>query len=223
MSSNILVDIGNTNVKWKFQGNYFLSSTKNFKFESLPKCSKIWVSNVSSKSFDLNNLYVVLVESQKNYKALTNCYSEPRLLGCDRWLGMIGSYEMIKGGSFILIDIGTAITIDIVNNFGMHLGGLIFPGLTKIRQTFNNFSVSSLDNINEIGQSTDKAWTIGTLNIVVNTINQKIHKLKMKLPNSSIILTGGGYEEIQDFLEFNHTYHENLVLDGLEFYVDYVG
>jgi len=223
MHSRVFVDIGNTNTKWKFEGNYFLSSTDNFEFGKLPECSEIWISNVSTRSFNLNNPGVIYIKSQARYKSLTNIYNDPSLLGCDRWLGMISSYEMSQGKGFILLDIGTAITIDVVNKDGIHQGGLIFPGLDKLRLTFNNFQVSSIESITEVGQSTEDAWTIGTLSLIVNSINQKVNKLKLDLPDLLIFITGGGYLQIRDFLEFDHDYNENIVLDGLELYADNVG
>jgi len=223
MLNSILVDIGNTNTKWKFEGNYFTLPTKKFEFGMLPNCSKIWASNVSSKSFNTNKSNVDFVFSQKRYKSLTNAYTDPESLGCDRWLGMIACHEALHGKSFILLDIGTATTIDIVSNSGNHLGGLIFPGLNKLRGCFNNFSTSSDKNIDQIGQSTEKAWTIGTLSLIVNAINHKITELKVKFPEALIFITGGGYTDIQEFLEFDYSYHENLVLDGLEFYVNNMG
>jgi len=222
MQSSILVDIGNTNTKWKFDGEHFILPTAKFELDKLPKCSKIWVSNVSSKTFSSKKSHVVFVESQERYKSMINAYSNPKSLGCDRWLGMIASYELSQGKSFILVDIGTAITIDIVKS-GAHLGGLIFPGLDKLRQTFDKFPVSPIENINEIGQNTEKTWSIGTLNMVVNTINQKIKSLKTEISNLSIFITGGGYVQINDFLEFDHVYYSKLVLDGLELYVDNMG
>ena len=223
MPSSILVDIGNTNTKWKFDGNYFTLPTENFEFEKLPESSKVWVSNVSKIPFEISANSVTFVNAQDKYKSLINAYSNPTLLGCDRWLGMIASYELLKEKSFVLVDIGTAITIDIVNKSGAHLGGLIFPGVDKLRQTFDNFPVSSSGFINSLGRSTQEAWSNGTLSIVVNTINQKIKEIKNEIPNISVFITGGGYLGLQSFLDFDHVYHKNIVLDGLQFYVDYVG
>ena len=223
MISSILVDIGNTNTKWKFEENYFTLPTKNFEFDMLPSCSKIWVSNVSSNSFKSKKHNIAFVESQKRYKSLINAYGDPKLLGCDRWLGMIASYELSQEKSFVIVDIGTAITIDIVNNSGVHLGGLIFPGLDKIRQTFDNFSEVSSGCINVLGRNTEEAWGNGTITLVVNTINQKIKEIKNEIPDILVLLTGGGYSGLQDFLDFDHAFHKNIVLDGLQFYADYVG
>ena len=223
MPSSILVDIGNTNTKWKFEGNYFILPTENFEFEKLPESSKVWVSNVSKIPFEISANSVTFVNAQDKYKTLINAYSNPKSLGCDRWLGMIASYEMLKEKSFVLVDIGTAITIDIVNKSGVHLGCLIFPGVDKLRQTFDNFPVSSSGFINSLGRSTQEAWSNGTLSLVVNTINQKIKEIKNEIPNISVFITGGGYLGLQSFLDFDHVYHKNIVLDGLQFYVDYVG
>jgi len=223
MISNILVDIGNTHTKWKFEGEYYILPTEKFDFKRLPESSKIWVSNVSNKSFNVSSNSVIFVNSQEIYKTLINAYSEPMSLGSDRWLGMIASYELSEGESFVLIDIGTAITVDIVNNFGTHLGGLIFPGLDKLRQTFNNFPVSSKGYTNKLGKSTEKAWSNGTLSLIVNTINQKINEKKNETPNISIFITGGGYQLLQSSLNFSHKYYENLVIDGLEYYAKYMG
>jgi type III pantothenate kinase len=223
MISSILVDIGNTNTKWKFEEEYFILPTENFELDLLPSCSRIWISNVSSNSFKSKKFNVCFVESQVRYKSLTNVYSDPKSLGCDRWLGMIASYELSQGKSFVLVDVGTAITIDIVNNSGAHLGGLIFPGLDKIRQTFDKFSVVSPEHINALGHTTEEAWGNGTIALVVNTINQKIREIKNEKSDISVFITGGGYLSLQNFLEFDHSYHENLVLDGLEFYVNNMG
>ena len=223
MNDSIYLDIGNSNTKWKYKGKYFTSPTNEFKLDKLPKTSKIWISNVSSSFVVKSNLNISFVESQKRYKSLINSYEEPNMLGSDRWLAMIASYEINPDKGFILVDIGTAVTIDLVDNSGLHIGGVIFPGLDKIRQTFDNFSVLSTGCINALGKSTREAWGNGTLSLVVSTINQKIRETKNEIPDISVFITGGGYLGLKNFLEFDHSYHENLVLDGLEFYVNNMG
>jgi len=219
----IFLDIGNTNTKWRFESRSFALPTQKFEFDKLPNSPRIYVSNVSQRVFDTPNNLVTYVESQKSYKSLINVYHKPKSLGSDRWLAMIASYEFSQGKSFIMVDIGSAVTIDAVDKYGSHLGGLIFPGLDKIRQGFNFVTASTSKNIAGVGESTEEAWTIGTLSLIVNTINQKIKELKIKLPKASIFITGGGYSDLQDFIDFEHDYRENLVLDGLEFYANNVG
>jgi len=223
MNNNVYLDIGNSNVKWKFQGKYFEVAIDAFAIEKLPKSSKIWVSNVSKKFILENNPYVHIVESKKKYKLLTNSYKEPNLLGSDRWLALIASYEICHKNSFITIDIGSAITIDVVDSMGNHQGGLIFPGLYKIRQTFNFFPVGLIENIHNLGNSTQEAWSKGTIGLVVNSINLKVSELKNEFPNARILISGGGFKDLEKFLNFSYEYHKYLVLDGLELYAHNMG
>ena len=223
MPNFIFLDIGNTNTRWKYKNKYFSLPSKDFNFNKLPKSSQIWVSSVSKLAHDLRNSCANFAHSQEKYKSLTNAYSDTKSLGSDRWLAMITSYEISENNSFIMVDIGTAVTIDAVDRTGKHLGGLIFPGLEKTRESFDFFPVTSIRDLNGLGQSTKEGWTIGTLSIIINTINLKIKELKIELPDASIFITGGGYHSIYKFLEFDYAYHENLVLDGLELYANYVG
>jgi type III pantothenate kinase len=56
-----------------------------------------------------------------------NGYSDPGLLGVDRWLAAIGAYARARGAC-VVADIGTAATLDVVASDGRHLGGYIVPG-----------------------------------------------------------------------------------------------
>jgi len=223
MNSFIYLDIGNSNTKWKYKDEYFEVATSEFSFDKLPKLSKIWVSNVSSNFLIKRKSYISIVESQKKYKSLVNSYKEPKHLGSDRWLAMMASYELSLGKGFIVVDIGSAVTIDLVDNSGLHSGGIIFPGLSKVRNTFEYFPSEEEINMEGTGQSTKEAWSIGTLGLVVSGINQKIHELQHKNPNTKIYLTGGGFEDIKKFIDFPHDYHKHLVLDGLELFASIMG
>jgi len=223
MNSFIYLDIGNSNTKWKYKDEYFKVATSEFSFDKLPKLSKIWVSNVSSNFLIKRKSYISIVESQKKYKSLVNSYKEPKYLGSDRWLAMMASYELSLGKGFIVVDIGSAVTIDLVDNSGLHSGGIIFPGLSKVRNTFEYFPSEEEINMEGTGQSTKEAWSIGTLGLVVSGINQKIHELQHKNPNTKIYLTGGGFEDIKKFIDFPHNYHKHLVLDGLELFASIMG
>jgi len=223
MNSCIYLDIGNSNTKWKYEGKYFDTPTIGFSLAELPNSSKIWISNVSSTFILESKPNLALVESQRRYKSLVNSYENPNMLGSDRWLAMIAAYEINPVKGFILVDIGTAITIDIVDNSGLHLGGVIFPGLFKIRDTFDHFAVSKEVKTNQISQTTKGAWSIGTIELVVNGINQKVHDIKINEPDLVIYLTGGGVSHLENFLNFSYVYHKNLVLDGLELFANNVG
>ena len=223
MNNSLYLDIGNSNTKWKYKGKYFETPTNEFNLDKFPNSSKIWISNVSSTFIPEKKFNFALVESQKRYKSLINSYQKPNMLGSDRWLAMIAAYEMNPEKGFILVDIGTAITIDVVDNFGLHLGGVIFPGLHKIRETFDNFPISNEIKTKNISQSTKGAWSLGTLGLLFNGINRKVHDIKISSPDLDIYLTGGGVSDLEKYLDFSYVYRKNLVLDGLELFANNVG
>ena len=223
MNNSLYLDIGNSNTKWKYKEEYFETPSNEFNLDKLPNASKIWISNVSSTFIFDSKFNFAVVESQKRYKSLINSYEKPNMLGSDRWLAMIATYETNPVKGFILIDIGTAVTIDLVHNSGLHAGGVIFPGLHKIRETFDNFPISNEIKINSISQSTKGAWSNGTLGLLVNGINQKVNDIKISEPDVDIYITGGGFKEVEKYLNFSFTYHKYLVLDGLELFANNMG
>jgi len=223
MNKAIYLDIGNSNTKWKSNNQYSQVKTTEFSFSILPDAKKIWVSNVSQKVKDINQENIFYVKSFEKYKSLINGYQVPNSLGVDRWLAMIASYEQNPHKGLLIIDIGSAVTIDIVLRSGIHLGGEIFPGLDKIRKTFPNFPVVDCSNNNELGKNTHEAWSLGTYRMLVNAINQRVDHLSQAIPEVKILVTGGGYHLLQPLLNFPHKYYENLVLDGLAYYAKYMG
>ncbi|MDD0841301.1 pantothenate kinase [Pseudomonas sp. Gutcm_11s] len=63
---------------------------------------------------------------------VSNGYEEYARLGLDRWLAVVGAYQL-AGGACLVLDLGTAVTSDLVSADGEHLGGYICPGLPLMR------------------------------------------------------------------------------------------
>ena len=222
MSNSIFIDIGNSYAKWKYKDKYFKSYTNDFDFSELPNATRVWSSNVSHRTFKEYEHDIFTIVAQKKYKLLQNSYRNPDQLGSDRWLAMIASFEINQNNNFVVLDIGTAVTIDFVLS-GSHQGGLILPGLSHIRSTFNSFSLKETDGLDVLGSSTEEAWSIGTIYMLTSAINKKIQMILKQHPNTSVYVSGGGFNSLKDYLEFPHIYHENLVLDGIEFFAEYMG
>ncbi|NVJ64905.1 MAG: type III pantothenate kinase [Gammaproteobacteria bacterium] len=105
-----------------------------------PEISKVLISSVSSDArkalvsdwceqlLQVTPDFAIstdLYEAQS--KDLLNSYDEPLALGIDRWLAMVGAIEQTDK-AFAVLDAGTAITLDLVDVDGKHLGGHIVPG-----------------------------------------------------------------------------------------------
>lgn len=75
---------------------------------------------------------VVCAKPSKLVGGVSNGYEEFDRLGLDRWLALVGAFELAKGACLIL-DFGTAVTADFVNSDGRHRGGFICPGMPLMR------------------------------------------------------------------------------------------
>lgn len=75
---------------------------------------------------------VVLAQSADSLAGVCNGYEEPSKLGLDRWLALVAAYNLSRRACLVL-DLGTAVTVDFVGADGLHLGGFICPGLPLMR------------------------------------------------------------------------------------------
>lgn len=69
----------------------------------------------------------VRMRSQANCCGVANGYREPEQLGADRWMAIVGAVAQYNAPALVM-DLGTATTIDMVDPKGRHLGGMILPG-----------------------------------------------------------------------------------------------
>ena len=146
----LLIDIGNSLLKsayFRDEVLYYICpvETSNFSSDSkfhwpLPEkkmlsLEKIFVSSVASDQVNQKCYKMLLsaleiephfVQVQKTFKGMTTLY-ETNKLGVDRWLASLAAWSKYKK-NLIVVDAGTAITVDFVNYKGTHLGGLITPG-----------------------------------------------------------------------------------------------
>ena len=162
----------------------------------------------------------------RHYGGVTNNYEDMSRLGVDRWLAMLAAYRASKGAC-VIVDAGTALTIDIVSGTGQHQGGYIVPGLglmaasleqnTSIRLTEPPPPASLVP-----GHATDAAVRNGTLAAVVSLVQQVLLRISAQEPDVKLYLSGGDAEKLAAHINSdNNFYFDNtevasaLVLDGL--------
>ncbi len=277
----ILIDIGNSTLKWALVNNRSSSSKDNAQYietygnnsisyrngdienvitdlinawkdlELEP--SKVLISNVGCARLaeELDDAiwfeYEVETEylkSSRKYKSLQNCYLKPSQLGVDRWLNLIGAYELsLDEGSkqaFCVIDCGTAITIDVVNKQHCHIGGFIIPGielmtnclLDNTAQIKSNLILSKkLDQIKThnvkstknsqfiesvLANNTEHGIKGGIYYCVVAYIERILEDLSdMRLGEYKVYLTGGDAHKLYNMLKIDNVEASNfIVLDS---------
>jgi type III pantothenate kinase len=149
-SANILlVDIGNTRVKWatlrgskQSRMQAAAHQDSGLALRALVRDAPRDVSRVIVVSVVAEALSRVLddavrrrfgvepeyIRSTRRACGVTNSYRDTWRLGADRWVSAIGAHALANGRSVVVANVGTALTIDVVAASGRHRGGAIIPG-----------------------------------------------------------------------------------------------
>ena len=227
--SKIFVDIGNSAIKWRtIESNVFSKSVDEFIVNTLPQANIAWVSAVANlnivKALESHFDEVHLINSQNKFKNLKISYDDSSSLGSDRFFAMLGAMEHFPNKPILMIDIGSAMTFDVIDGNGEHQGGLIMPGLGVLRNSFLKFETTDLStNIDGLASNTKDAWKSGTQAMLFSSINDQIEKFNEVFSDGIVTICGGLAHEIKNELPESVQIFDNLVLDGLECYSQTVG
>jgi type III pantothenate kinase len=217
--TTLFIDVGNTAVKWLFDGDYQSVSASKFNLALLPESKQIFVSCVGDKSL-LNGIKnVTFVESQATFNIFKSAYKNADELGVDRFLAMIATINQYPDQTRLIVDAGSALTFDLVLADGTHQGGLIMPGLGKLRRSFDQFCTESQQLHNhKLADNTSDAWACGTGQMFTSVINAQIERYLDEFGDLVVVLSGGDSKLLA--LRLNHAVRlqPNLVLEGLSIY-----
>jgi len=227
--SNLFIDIGNSAIKWRTSDSkVFSESIENFSITLLNESNIAWLSAVAhldvvedmSTHFEMINV----IKPQKKFGGLTLSYEDPSKFGTDRFVAMLGAIKHFPGKPLLVIDIGSAITFDVLDKNGLHQGGLIMPGISALRGSFEKFKTSDLSlGLTGLASNTDDAWRFGTHAMMVSAINCQIKSFQSIFSDGVVSVCGGMAKDIKKELPESIEFFENLVLDGLESYSQSVG
>lgn len=141
------IDIGNTRIKWRLrdQGRTLdagVSAHGDYRWLTGHGIRRVWVSSVVvAESERLTEMLAKsglpapeFALSQPSLGEVVNGYRQPHTLGVDRWLALLGARQRVAGAALV-VDAGTALTVDLLAGDGRHLGGYIAPGLALMRQS----------------------------------------------------------------------------------------
>ena len=151
-------------------------------------------------------------------------YDDPSSLGSDRFFAMLGAMNQFSKKPLLVIDIGSAMTFDVIDRDGIHQGGLIMPGLVAIRASFSKFETTDVStSIDALASNTTDAWKSGTQAMLISSINDQIEKFNYMFSDGIVTICGGLVCKIKNELPDSVQIFDNLVLDGLECYSQTVG
>lgn len=238
----LTIDIGNSGVKWGIwqEGLLILAEDGYYEKESLhgmfdeifsgaPKQDAVWISCVAGPDVEQAvsewigkkwSIEPVFLRTTSELGGVFNMYPDPEEHGADRWAALLGAKKLYATATCI-IDVGTAVTVDLMDAGGVHRGGRIMPGLDMMRNSLlqNTAGVQSIDgDCPGFAINTADAVTSGTLHMLQAGLLEVCESAKERLGGDMrVVLTGGMAEKMLPLLGRAENVHlePHLVLYGL--------
>jgi type III pantothenate kinase len=231
------LDVGNSSAKWRLvqagqvlaRGCYVADDANSLReLQAVsPAPAQIWISSVASAAAEKALSEILQAQWQiepwfartaLQTLDLVNSYEDPARMGVDRWLAMLGARQRCKK-RLCVVDVGSALTIDIVAGGGSHEGGYIIPGphlmerallLDTDRVRFDE----DIDYSLSPGISTAEAVRHGIAIAQAGAVRLALEQAADPLPQ--LFVCGGGGDWLSDALGGEGENAPDLVFDGLE-------
>lgn len=242
----LVVDIGNTRLKWGvIEDGYVIAdgwcSAKDVVgaerptglgkyLESSGLIQAVWISHVGDSSVldwltlnwcqGLPSEKINVVKVNQSVAGLQNSYKHIDKLGVDRWVAALGARSIELEGDLLVIDAGTAVTIDWVSAENVFEGGVILPGAKLMHDALTNNTAGIQseyrDTVQIVGKSTSECVNSGVGYGLVGAVERVVFEMEKVINRPvKILLTGGAAAVLQARLRVPVSVHPDLVLSGL--------
>jgi type III pantothenate kinase len=242
---NLLIDIGNTFVKWGRYRAVASGPAADHCLESghallaeIPELAAAWrrlrapqrvlISNVAGTRVRATIIRVLEVwpdgpppywlVAQPEQCGVKNGYRNPAQLGSDRWAAMIGARALVGAHAALVVVCGTATTIDFVDPGGAFTGGVILPGVGLMIRSLHEGTAALPDadgQYAEHPQQTVDAIVSGCQHALAGAVERMFRMHQAVHPEITCLLSGGAAKALAPRLAIPFRLHENLVLEGL--------
>jgi type III pantothenate kinase len=237
--ANLIIDIGNTNLKINIfettVSKRFVFSNNEFFFDdklmseltaiNIIRCIISQVGEISDISFlaFIESTYVPLHFRYDCKLPIINEYKTPHTLGLDRLAAVYGAKILFPQHNILVIDVGTAITYDLITADSRYLGGNISPGIKLRYKALHDYTkkLPLIENLNELnyhttlGTSTIEAITFGVENGFFVEVAAMMTTMTEKYNDLIIIFTGGDASYFQQMCSDKVIICQDLVAIGL--------
>lgn len=243
----LLLDAGNSRIKWATLLNGQLSeqSARRYNDDAVDVCLQLFqlqpvkqiiLVHVLGSQFEKEiskiahsfSMDLLIVHSKLQAYDIKTNYLSPNTLGADRFVAMVAARHLHMQENCIVIDCGTAVTIDAVDHQGNHIGGVILAGLklcedSLIRKAKNLSQLKQelkVANTDVFSVSTAQGVLTGCEYSVVAAIEHICEIMEAKMAASQAVqklICGGDAKKIHAMLREDFTLHDDLVIQGLRF------
>lgn len=229
----LAVDIGNSRVKaGLFDGTELVQAKSELSLERLDlkrmleqfEVQAVISSSVGEEAAEqiresVESIYYLEL-GKETKMPIQSLYSSPGTLGNDRRALAVAAHQHYPDTNVLVIDIGTCITFDFVDDKGRYHGGSISPGVDMRFQSMHNFTsslplVDLKEPVKYVGDDTESALKAGVFQGMLHEIDGVISVYKNDYPALKTMLTGGDSSLFESQLKSEIFVVQNLVLHGL--------
>ena len=231
----LTIDIGNTRIKGAvFEGNtqidnfFFTKNDFQKKIKNIIKTHQNITDLVAASVGNVEKEFFKGFEKELNIHFIThedpfpfsNDYQTPQTLGIDRMVLAAGAIFQFPHQNRLVIDAGTCVTFDFIDESNTYHGGAISPGLRLRYESLHNFTAKlpllTLENPKDIiGKSTSESIHSGVVNGLAYEIDGFIEEYRARYSNFIIILTGGDTDFLAKRLKNTIFANSNFLLESL--------
>ncbi|MCR1025389.1 type III pantothenate kinase [Cellulophaga baltica] len=238
---NLIIDAGNSLIKIsvfldkieihheQFAISEFVKRIKQV-FGAYPNITNAIISSVGAldkKDMAVVSLFCEVHQlTNKTKTPFKNSYATPETLGVDRIALATAAFYHNPNSNTLVIDAGTCITYDVVNDYGEYIGGAISPGIQMRykalhQQTAKLPQLEKEDLIDFIGNSTETCIHSGVVNGVSVEVNGIIEQYNHRFNNLTVILTGGDALFLSKRTKNTIFANPKFLLEGLNCLLEY--
>lgn len=238
---NLIIDIGNSRTKLSLFGkdeviipapvNELLPEHIALLKQEHPLLNKVILSSVrkypDSLKATLQNSFDTFLElNHQTPLPVDNMYLSKETLGNDRIAAAVGANSLYRNTNLLVIDAGTALTCDFVNDKNQYLGGNIAPGLEMRFKALHHFTgklplVTAKSQHKLYGSTTEEAILAGVQNGFIYEVDKTIEMFKVFYGKLKVIITGGNANLFEKELKTPFFVYSNLVAQGLNSILEY--
>ena len=240
MSGPVVVDVGNTRIKWGLCSSEQVWGLAALPPEDAAEWDKLWhewklqgqqswiVSGVHPRRRDALVAWlkercdsIHILDSHKQLPIDVEV-EHPEKVGIDRLLNAVAVNRRRPANvAAILIDAGSAVTVDYVDSLGVFRGGAIFPGFRLMAKALHEYTallpiVDLDDTVLPPGVTTVGAIQAGVLHAVLGGIERLITEYAHRFPTAfEIFVTGGDAKHLIHKLHRQHQVWPEMTLEGI--------
>jgi type III pantothenate kinase len=234
----LLFDVGNSRCKWAWTenglwlrqgvlGNNDSAAWQQLKasFAQFAAPHKILVSNVAGAALEQNvnelcsgwSCAVEYIRAQAEQCGVHNSYEQFAQLGSDRWAALIAAWHH-AGRACLVVNCGTATTVDALSGQGEFLGGLILPGMELMQRSLLQHTAQldwEMGEPRNFPRNTADAMVSGVIRATAGAVQYQYNLLASQ-GNVHCMVSGGAANALLPFLNLEAEQVDNLVLQGMQ-------